>query len=116
MSEQVAELREMHDKTQADLETVIKAIADLHQEFDTAAVVAKSPGVAPLLLVPRRVGHPDTGLLLQSAIKNPPSALYSGTTPAKNNMRNTREISRNVARNSSILANSPDPTKRLIFS
>lgn len=108
------ELRLLHDQKQKHLEQVLKAIADLNHEINCAAIVAKEPGVAPLLLVPRRIGHPSTGALLQSA-KSPPSSLYSGT-PAHNNTRNTREMSRNVARQSAILVNSPDPSRKIVFS
>ena len=70
-----------------------------------------APSVEATEAVLRRVGHPETGALIQSA-KNPPSSLYVGYTP----VRNTREMSRNISRGSSILVNSPDPvSKRLVF-
>ena len=110
-AEGLHELRYLHDKKQQDLEQVNKAITGIEHELTCASAVAASPGVSPLLLVPRRTGHPQTGALLQS-VKTPPSTLYSGASP----VRNTREMSRNVARQSAILVNSPDPvSKKLAF-
>ena len=74
--------------------------------------MAVQPGATPLVVIPRQKGHPATGALLQSAAT---PALYSKAKLVARS--NTREMSRNVARQSAILANSPDPiSKRLIFS
>ena len=112
-SDGLHELRLLHDKKQQDLEQVLKAIGDIQHDLGCAATVAEEPGVAPLLLVPRRTGHPSQPNTLLRSVKSPPSTLYSG---ARTPVHNTREMSRKVARQSAILVNSPDPvSKKLLF-
>ena len=113
-AEGLSELKELHDKKQKDLELVLGTISDIQHDLDCAAIVAKQPGKAPLLLVPRRVGHPSSGKLLQSAKPSSPATGYFRGSPVA--VHNTREMSRNVARQSAILVNSPDPiSKKLVF-
>lgn len=112
VSEALYELRGLHDKKSADLQAVNAAISEISQSAEIAAAVAVQPGATPLVVIPRQKGHPATGALLQSAAT---PALYSKAKIVARS--NTREMSRNVARQSAILANSPDPiSKRLIFS
>ena len=100
-----------------DLEAVEKAVSDIKHGLDRAG--RGNPGKGPMLLVPKPRGSPATAALLQPAFKKPPpSSLYAlGGTGMKTPVRTTaREMSRNVARQSAILANSPDlVTKKLIF-
>ena len=109
----LAELKELHTSKQRDLELVLKAVKDIRHDLDCAAVVAKQGIVhGSMLLIPRRVGHPSTGALIQSA-KSPPSSLYAGARPVSN----TREMSRKLSRHSAILVNSPDHvSKKLVFT
>lgn len=105
------ELRALRARKERDLERVSESIAAIQRDADMADVLARKPGVAPLVVIPRSAGHPDTGALLNSAVtmaqpKSPAMGRASG---------NTRELSRAVARQSSILVNSPDPTRRLVF-
>ena len=71
-----------------------------------------------LILVPRQVGHPSTGALLQSSVSPPVLPDTHSSSPMRKLSSNyTREMSRNVARQSAILVNSPKDTvtKQLIF-
>ena len=118
-AEGLVEMRELQEKKTADLEAVEKAVSDIKHGLDCASAVASNPGKGPMLLVPKPRGSPATAALLQPAFKKPPpSSLYAlGGTGMKTPVRTTaREMSRNVARQSAILANSPDlVTKKLIF-
>ena len=112
-AETLHELRALHDTKQKDLEAVLKAISDIQHDLGAATMVASQPSASPLLLIPRRVGHPSTNALLQSA-KSPPSTLFAVKSPER---RNTAEISRNISRQSAILVNSPDlVSKKLLFT
>ena len=122
MAPAVVELKQLRDQKARDLGTVEASIKSIKNDLVHAASVAQSTiiagrdATAPMILLPRAVGHPSTGALLQSSISPP---LLPTKTPAKGGAgpsANTREFSRNVARQSSILVNSPDPvTKQLIF-
>ena len=95
-----------------DRDACIATIAAIRRDVESAAasvVAAKPPRHehGPVIIVPRAVGHPESGRLLAAA------PVYNRT---KASGGNTREVSRSVARTSSILANSPDRiTKKLVF-
>lgn len=119
-AEGLHELKHLRDQKQKDLEAVESGIKAINHDLVHAASVAgqtivgggTSPG--PLILLPRQTGHPSTGALLTSAASPP---FLPTRTPAKGHSNYTREMSRNVARQSSILVNSPETiSKQLIFS
>ena len=116
-AEGLHELKALQEQKQKDLDLVLAAVANIKSDLASSSMVAKQPGLAPMLLVPRYRGHPTTGALLQSA-RLPPSTLYTGkaATPARNRKMDTWELSRNISRQSPILNNSPDHvSKRLVF-
>jgi len=115
-AEGLHELKALQAQKQKDLDLILKTVADIEHDLTCSSIVAKQPGLAPMLLVSRHRGHPTTGALLQSASKPPPSSLYSGKAATPARKMDTRELSRNISRQSPILNNAPDlVSKRLVF-
>ena len=124
-AEGLHELKALRDQKAKHLEAVDSGIAAIRHDLTQAATVANAAAIygsgeggTPIILVPRQVGYPATGALLQSSV-SPPMLPKSHATPARKLSSNyTREMSRNVARQSAILVNSSledTVSKQLIF-
>ena len=124
-AEGLHELKALRDQKQQHLEQVEAGINAIRHDLAHAATVVNAQAIigssapgAPLILVPRQVGHPSTGALLQSSVSPPVLPDTHSSSPMRKLSSNyTREMSRNVARQSAILVNSPKDTvtKQLIF-
>jgi hypothetical protein len=58
-TEGLHELKHLRDQKTKYMEEVTSSIAKIQQEAEAAALVARKPGSAPMLLVPRSAGHPS---------------------------------------------------------
>ena len=99
------ELKALHAKKEADHEACERAISAIRKDLKCATSVAQLPGKAPTIVVPRQVQMPGPNTAKPTF----------GQTHSKARASNSREMSRAVARQSAILANSPDVTRKLIF-
>lgn len=105
------ELKVLSEKKERDYEAICSAIKDIETGLGVASEVAQKPVVfapSPIFVKPRPSGHPASGKLL-GAVGNP--TLYQKPIVGTS----ARDLSRHVARKSSILVNSPDVAKKLVF-
>lgn len=109
-TESVQELKQLHAKKQADHDACLRAIAGITRDLQCATVIARdrppSSAAKQIFLIPRSVGHPETGRLLADVSSFPNAA------SKQQGSANSRTLSRKVARGSAILVNSPDPLAR----
>ena len=55
-------LRALHQKKTADLQAVTEAVNGIRKSSEILSTMAAEPGKGPFVLVPRKTGHPVTGV------------------------------------------------------